>query len=205
VLQTLTTLDHSTPDALRPVLQPLPVMTEAGTRLLDAASDLFYLRGVRAVGVDLIAQTAGTTKKTLYDRFGSKDALVALYLLRRAHRWREHLLAHAEPSEPVDDAGRERAVLLVFEALRTWMGPQLRGCAFVNAYAEIGDDQHSAVPVIHAEKAWMRALFDAITGDPGLGAHVHLLYEGTLVLLTAGDNPRALDEARACVQAVYHR
>src|SRR4051812_43582457 len=68
-------------------------MTEAGTRLLDAASDLFYRRGVRAVGVDLIAETAGTTKKTLYDRFGSKDALVALYLLRRAHRWRGHLLA----------------------------------------------------------------------------------------------------------------
>src|SRR4051794_29516551 len=93
VLQTLARLDETTPEVLRPVLAPLPSMTEAGARLLDAASDLFYRRGVRAVGVDLIAETAGTTKKTLYDRFGSKDALVALYLLRRAHRWREHPLA----------------------------------------------------------------------------------------------------------------
>jgi AcrR family transcriptional regulator len=195
VLQTITTLDEATPHALRPVLQPLPALTEAGTRLLEAASDLFYDRGVRAVGVDLIAETAGTTKKTLYDRFGSKDALVALYLLRRAHRWREYLLDRltgASPGEP--------QVMLVFEALETWMGPQRRGCAFVNAYAELGDSDHPAVPVIRAEKAWMRTLFDTLTGDVALGAHLHLLYEGTLVVLTAGADPGATAEARRSVQ-----
>jgi AcrR family transcriptional regulator len=204
VLRTLTTLDDTTPDALRPVLQPLPPMTEAGARLLNAAGDLFYLRGVRAVGVDLIAETAGTTKKTLYDRFGSKDALVALYLLRRAHRWREHLLARLADAGvdhgELDDDGRERAALLVFDALETWMGAQRRGCAFVNAYAELGDGDHPAVPVIRAEKAWMRTLFDALAGDPELGAHLHLLYEGTLVLLTAGANPEAAVEARRAVR-----
>lgn len=205
MLQRLTTLDDSTPAELRPVLRPLPAMTGAGTRLLDAASDLFYLRGVRAVGVDLIAETAGTTKKTLYDRFGSKDALVALYLLRRAHRWREHLLAclrDAGVDAEVTGAGGERAVLLVFDALQTWMGTQRRGCAFVNAHAELGDGEHPAVPVIRAEKAWMRSLFDTLTGDPALGAHLHLIYEGTLVVLTAGNDPRAAAEARRCVGVV---
>jgi AcrR family transcriptional regulator len=199
VLQGLTTLDDTTPDELRSVLQPLPTLTEAGTRLLDAASDLFYLRGVRAVGVDLIAETAGTTKKTLYDRFGSKDALVALYLLRRAHRWREHLLAGLREAGVDGEAEgrlRERAVLLVFDALQTWMGTQRRGCAFVNAYAELGDGEHPAVPVIRAEKAWMRNLFDTLTGDRSLGAHLHLLYEGTLVVLTAGADPSAAAQAR---------
>jgi AcrR family transcriptional regulator len=172
MLQTLTRLDQTTPDVLRPVLLPLPAMTEAGTRLLDAASDLFYLRGVRAVGVDLIAETAGTTKKTLYDRFGRH---------------------------------RERMVLLVFDALQSWMGTQRRGCAFVNAYAELGDSGHPAVPVIRAEKAWMRTLFDALTGDPDVGAHVHLIYEGTLVLLTAGADPEAAAEARRAVRSVMAR
>jgi AcrR family transcriptional regulator len=201
VLPTLTTLDDSTPDALRPVLAPLPGMTEAGTRLLDAASDLFYLRGVRAVGVDLIAETAGTTKKTLYDRFGSKDALVALYLLRRSHRWREHLLAR------LADAGvdGEELVLVVFDTVLSWMGTQRRGCAFVNAYAELGDSGHPAVPVIRAEKAWMRALFDSLAGDPDVGAHLHLIYEGTLVILTAGANPDAAAEARRSVRSVMAR
>ena len=191
MLQTITTLDEDTPPPLRPVLQPLPALTEAGTRLLEAASDLFYDRGVRAVGVDLIAETAGTTKKTLYDRFGSKDALVALYLLRRAHRWREYLLDRLACASP-----GESQVMVVFEALETWMGPQRRGCAFVNAYAELGDSDHPAVPVIRAEKAWMRTLFDTLTGDVALGAHLHLLYEGALVVRTAGADPDAVAQAR---------
>ncbi len=202
MLGTLTTMDDTTPGVLRPVLQPLPALTEAGTRLLDAASDLFYLRGVRAVGVDLIAETAGTTKKTLYDRFGSKDALVALYLLRRAHRWRDHLLTRFAEAGVVADDAAERTVPLVFDALQTWMGTQRRGCAFVNAYAEVGDSEHPAVPVIRAEKAWMRALFDTLAGDLGVGAHLHLLYEGTLVLLAAGADPGAAANARRSVQAV---
>ena len=202
MLTTLTTFDETTPAALRPVLQPLPAMTGAGTRLLEAAGSLFYERGIRAVGVDLIAETAGTTKKTLYDRFGSKDALVALYLRQRAARWREHLLAvlPAELDAPATDAEREVRVLLVLDALTTWMGGQRRGCGFVNAYAELGDTDHPAVAVVRAEKAWMRALFDTLTGDADLGAHVHLLYEGTLVVLTAGADPAATAQARRCVQ-----
>ena len=169
MLQVPTTLDETTPASLRPVLQPLPAMTKAGTRLLEAASDLFYDRGVRAVGVDLIAESAGTTKKTLYDSLVPKDALVALYLLRRAHRWREHLLARLAEACHNPDACGESQVLLVFEALETWMGTQRRGCAFVNAYAELGESDHPAVPVIRAEKAWMRTLFDTLTGDIALG------------------------------------
>ncbi|ACU38781.1 TetR/AcrR family transcriptional regulator [Actinosynnema mirum] len=193
-LEAITRLGAGTPDALRPVLEPLPELTPAGVRLLDAASGLFQDRGVRAVGVDLIAETAGTTKKTLYDRFGSKDALVALYLLHRAHRWREHVLAAL-------GGGSARArVLRVFDALETWVGERSRGCAFVGAYAEIGDGDHPAVPVVRAEKAWMRALFVALAGDPGLGAHLHLVYEGTLVALTAGGDPEAVAEGRRAVR-----
>jgi len=80
------------------------------------------------------------------------------------------------------------------------MGTQRRGCAFVNAYAELGGSDHPAVPVIRAEKAWMRALSDILTGDVALGAHLHLLYEGTVVVLTAGANPLAAAEARRSAQ-----
>jgi AcrR family transcriptional regulator len=46
-------------------------------RILAVARDLFYERGVRAVGVDEIAEAAGTNKMTLYRHFASKDLLVA--------------------------------------------------------------------------------------------------------------------------------
>ncbi len=174
-------------------------LTPAGERLAEAAARLFYARGIRAVGVDLIAEEAGTTKKTLYDRFGSKDALVVLYLRRRAQRWQRAVLAHLATHDP----GPER-VLGVFDALEGWLDEQWRGCAFVNAYAEIGGSDHPGLPVVRAEKAWMRALFTALLAEAGydgpdgerLGAQLHLLYEGAIVAVTAADDPHAVRLAR---------
>src|ERR1700704_1482379 len=53
-------------------------------RILAVASELFYKHGIRAVGVDSIAEAAGTNKMTLYRHFASKDELVADYLRRLA-------------------------------------------------------------------------------------------------------------------------
>src|SRR5437764_7926090 len=49
-------------------------------RILAVAADLFYRHGIRAVGVDSVAEAAGTNKMTLYRHFASKDELVAQYL-----------------------------------------------------------------------------------------------------------------------------
>jgi len=181
-----------------------PELTPAGHRLLDAASELFYDRGIRAVGVDLIAERAGTTKKTLYDRFGSKDALAALYLRRRAGRWQRFLLDHLDRHAPVP--GPER-VLGVFDALQEWHGERERGCAFVNAYGEVGGTDHPAVAVIRADKQWMRALFRSLVAAGGIadsdrtGDLLHLLYEGALVAATAGGQPDAIGDARRAAAA----
>ena len=57
-----------------------PTMKE---RILETADRLFYLQGIRAVGVDTIAAEIGICKRTLYNHFPSKDALIAAYLERR--------------------------------------------------------------------------------------------------------------------------
>src|ERR1700681_4789466 len=49
-------------------------------RILEVASDLFYRHGIRAVGVEAIAEASETNKMTLYRHFPSKDELVAEYL-----------------------------------------------------------------------------------------------------------------------------
>src|SRR6266480_7553305 len=71
-------------------------------RILAAASDLFYRHGIRAVGVEAIAEAAETNKMTLYRHFPSKDELVAEYLRRLAadagHFWDD--LAAAHPGDP---------------------------------------------------------------------------------------------------------
>ena len=128
---------------------PAPPTPVAGERLVAAAEELFYLRGIGSVGVDLIADTAGVTKRTLYQRFGSKELLVVAYLRRRAMVWQNRLLdalAQTSPASPAE------CVELVFAVAAQWALDNPRGCAFVNAWAELGFSSHQAVPLIRAEK-----------------------------------------------------
>ena len=178
-------------------------LTPAGERLLDAASALFYDRGIRAVGVDLIAEVAGTTKKTLYDRFGSKDGLVVLYLQRRQERWRRFVSRHLDENVRPGTPARALGVL---DALQLWMAEQHRGCAFVNAYAELGGSDHPAVDVIRDEKQWTHALYLRLCEEGGLAdpeevaAGLHLVHEGVLVLTTAGGRPEAFADGRRAAE-----
>jgi len=174
-------------------------MTPAGERLLATASELFYQRGIRAVGVDLIAEEAGTTKKTLYDRFGSKDNLVALYLRTRFERWQAFVDERLAAVEP----GRDQ-VLAAFDVLAEWLADNDRGCAFVNANAEIDRADHPAIAVVHAEKQWMRARYERLAGDAGLpsslGAYLHLLHEGAIVARTSGAQDDAVANAKSAAR-----
>ena len=51
-------------------------------RIIEMAQLLFRKHGIRGVGVDTIAEEAGTNKMTLYRHFGSKDELIAICLRR---------------------------------------------------------------------------------------------------------------------------
>jgi AcrR family transcriptional regulator len=179
-------------------------MTPAGERLLATASELFYARGIHAVGVDLIAERAGTTKKTLYDRFGSKDNLVALYLRRRLERWQAFVEERLAACPPGADQ-----VLAAFDVLAEWLADNTCGCAFVNANAEIGRADHPGVAVIRAEKQWMRERYERLVSDaglpPALGARLHLLHEGAIVALTAGGQEDAVLVAKAAARDLLTR
>jgi AcrR family transcriptional regulator len=159
-------------------------LTPAGDRILRAASTLFYERGIRTVGVDAIADAADVTKKTLYDRFGSKDRLIAAYLEQRNRVWHAFLddqLAARKPERPA------QVILALFAALTDWMAESRRGCGFINASVELAAPDHPAMPVIVAQKQWMRAEFIAQAALGGysdveeLADRLLLLHEGALV------------------------
>ncbi|KJK35392.1 TetR family transcriptional regulator [Streptomyces variegatus] len=180
-------------------------MTPAARRALTAAARLFYERGIHAVGVDLIAAEAEVTKKTLYDRFGSKEQIVVEYLADRDERWRAFL------AERLDAAGpdpRER-VLAVFDASRAWAEEfSPKGCSMVNAHAEISDPAHPAHPIITGQKQWMLALFTRLTEEiaPGTADStartLMLLHEGALVAHGLGVFPEAIAHAREQARAL---
>lgn len=155
-------------------------LTAGGRRVLDAASELFYAQGIHAVGVDSIAAAAGVTKKTLYDRFGSKDQLVAAYLRTRDERWRERLTAATQRG-----GSRER-LLATFDALADWLRQESpRGCSFINALAELPDPAHPARAVINNQKSWLLDYLTELAAPAPRPRHLAeqllLLHEGALV------------------------
>lgn len=177
---------------------PPPDTTSAGVRLLDAAEELFYHRGITRVGVDLVVDTAGTTKRTLYQRFGSKDGLVAAYLQRRASRWQDRVLTALSEAAPGTQGD---ALGVLFGVADDWAAANPRGCAFVNAWAELSAHE-TAVVVIREEKEWMRRLFERLVGAT-FASHVHVVYEGAQVTSSVlGDRmafARALETCRLVV------
>lgn len=180
-------------------------LTPAAQRLLRSASELFYAHGLTAVGVDRIADTAGTTKKTLYDRFGSKDGLILAYLQDRRDRWQAYVLDYLQSTAP--PAGIDR-VLAVYDALAAWMKQNERGCGFVNAYAELAGTGHKGLEVIRHEKRWVRTTFIELAREAGVpepelrGAELSILHEGAIVQMTAGADEDALRTARALAERV---
>ncbi|WP_227423523.1 TetR/AcrR family transcriptional regulator [Pengzhenrongella sicca] len=178
--------------------------------MLDAASELFYERGIHAVGVDTIAEAAGVTKKTLYDRFGSKEALVVSYLQHRDARWRQHLASHLDQ---VPEPGPER-VLAVFDAAVSWSHENsMKGCSAINARAEIGDghDGHPVFPEVTRQKAWLLDVFTDLCRDAGmvspaaLARTMMLLYEGAIVTVGMETFAEPFELARDVARTLLRR
>jgi AcrR family transcriptional regulator len=122
-------------------------------RILAVAADLFYRHGIKAVGVDSIAEAAGTNKMTLYRHFDSKDELVAEYLRCLAAKstatWDR--LAAEHPGNP----RTQLRAWLKEMAAHVGSGDQ-RGCALANAAVEIPEKDHPARRVIEAFKTAQR-------------------------------------------------
>lgn len=162
----------------------IPHYTPAAERLLAAASDLFYREGIHAVGVDTIAAAAGVTKKTLYDRFGSKEALAVAYLRGRDARWREHL----EQQLALHPLGSVERVLAVFDISASWaLTNSDKGCSAINARAEMDDSTHPVAVEAIRQKKWMREVFARLCREADIldadrvANTLMLLHEGALV------------------------
>ena len=158
-------------------------LTPGAQRILDVASDLFYWRGINAVGVDTIAAESGVTKRTLYDRFGSKERLVAAYLRTRDRRWRQLIATRLED----EDLDLVQRVLVPFDVLDEWLVPNGRGCSFINAFAELPELEPPGRPIVVAETTWLRDLFGSLLREAGvpdptsLAVQLLSLHEGALV------------------------
>ncbi len=132
---------------------------------MDTAARLFYIDGIRAVGVDRLVAEANITRATFYRHFASKDELVAAYIQSRDQELRARFEAVSQmTTEPADLL---RAVAI--DIAQTICGEAFRGCPFINAAVEFPDPNSPIHQAVTNHRAWFHdtllALFVAL-GHP---------------------------------------
>jgi AcrR family transcriptional regulator len=182
-------------------------------RILDTACQLFYQRGIHAVGVDAIASEAGTNKMSLYRNFASKEELVAEYLREQEREYWEFWDQTVAPY-----AGEPRRQLeALFEAFLTRSKSKsneaqtCRGCALGNAAVEIPADDELLAGIVHGYKAQIRRRLRQLAREMGardpevLGDALMLLLEGgyytRLVFSSGGPVANIVKAARTLMDA----
>lgn len=173
----------------------------ARDRVFKTASELFYRKGIRAVGVETIAAEANTTKMSLYRSFPSKDELVAEWLRDHdTHFWQTwDAMARKFPEDPLKQIQAAFALLT-----KHISDPNARGCPIANAAVELTEKDHPARKVIENHKSNLRNRLANLcmqmqASDPELLAdELFLLMEGAQVSIqTLGRRGPAKNVARA--------
>lgn len=179
--------------------------SSARERVLDAASELFYGKGIRGVGVDTIIKQADVAKATFYSHFPSKDDLILAWLQRHDTRWFEWVI------EEVDRRANspEQRLIAFFDVLGQWFeGKGFRGCPFINTAAETLDPKHAArrefrQNTLEIEGYLRRTAEEAGLAHPDqLAAHLFLLVAGAIVAAVARGSSESASAARAAAAAL---
>ncbi|MER7792563.1 TetR/AcrR family transcriptional regulator [Streptomyces sp. NPDC097640] len=172
-------------------------------RVLDAAEELYYGRGVQAVGMDAVRTASGVSLKRLYQLYPSKSALVEAYLRRRDARLLDGLARYVEavPGPP------EKRLSAVFDWLYEWFGePDYRGCAFINSYGELGATTPEVAAAARAHKEAFRQYVAGLVATAGLpaplAAHLALLAEGAITTAAISGSPEPAREAREAARVL---
>jgi AcrR family transcriptional regulator len=144
-------------------------------KILETIDRLFYRQGIRAVGVDTIVAELGISKKTLYRHFRSKSEMIEAYLRGRFRPLPEN--SDKPPAEQIlsNFAWLERSLSSKKE---------YRGCAYLNALAELGEDEREsrdlAASFKESRRLWFRDLLSKLdVHDPDtLATQLSLLVDG---------------------------
>lgn len=174
-------------------------------RLIEAANELFYAQGLRAVSVDKVIERAGTTKVTFYRHFQSKDDLIVAYLESRAELERNGVdaaIAHGAGDVDVSLG------LMADHTGAAACSPGFRGCPFINAAAEYPDPDSAVRKLVDAHRDWWTGAFIRLVAplelaDPAaIADDLMLLRDGIMVAGYLGEPTKvAASFLRSC-QAV---
>ena len=133
-------------------------MNDIKTHILDTAEKLFNQAGYSAVGVDLIRDTAGVSKTTIYRHFPGKQSIIAAVLRRRDAFFRSGLsTAVASAITPSDK------IQALFDWHYDWFkSSTFCGCMFMHGLPEFRTHSQELQQIATEHKAWILALINEI-------------------------------------------
>jgi AcrR family transcriptional regulator len=149
--------------------------SEARSRLLGTASQIFYAEGIHSVGIDRIAAEARVTRATLYRHFAGKDDLVLAYLTGADQAIRGQVGTAVDAGLPADETVRAISRGIA-DGIRS---AGFRGCAFLNAAAEYHDPDHPVHQAVLAHRRWFLDTLTGLLGDPA-ARHFVMLRDGAM-------------------------
>jgi AcrR family transcriptional regulator len=178
-------------------------MNDADARIADQAAELFHQHGITATGVEALSRAAGISKRTLYERFGSKDGLIAAaFEVRDAPVF----CGYTEPAErATTPAAQLKRLFAELEAVIR--SPGFRGCPFTSAATELPAG-HPAQPVIRRHKErlrrWMLVRAKAAGArDPAqLSRRLMVLFDGALIQSVVQSSARPARDAREVAETL---
>ena len=181
-------------------------MSELGDekkRIALVSGELFYRDGINATGVAPVSKAAGISKRTLYERFGSKDELVASAL----HAYDEPVFEQfVLAAEQVGVTPHEQ-LLGLFDGLKSFVAsPSFRGCPFVNAAAELPDSDHPGRAVAREHKDRLRSWIAERAGGAGaddpaaLADQLMVVFDGALAQSLVYGTPEPASAARGAAE-----
>jgi AcrR family transcriptional regulator len=171
-------------------------------RVVDAADELFYTRGIRAVGMDDVRTAAGVSLKRLYSLFPGKDSLVLAVLHKRHAMWTDGLSAAVDAADDPRDK-----LLAVYDYLAQWFAEDtFRGCGFINAFGELGPTSPEVAAYAREHKRTFQDQLAALVADagvdPSLAPQLALLAEGAQTTAAIEGSPDAAAHARRAAQTL---
>lgn len=172
-------------------------------RILDAAEELYYAKGYAAVGMDELRAAAGVSLKRVYALFPSKNDIIKDVLGRKHDEW-ESMLTSA-----VGEAGDDpRARLLaVYDFLQVWFSADdFRGCAFINAFGELGGTIPEVAQIVRDHKASFQEYMAQLVAETGasavLAAQLAILAEGAQSTAAISADPQVAAQARGAAEVL---
>lgn len=148
--------------------------------ILDAAESLFNEQGYCSVSLELVAERAEVSKRTLYKYFGDKNGLVSQVLLRRNTFFKASLTDVIA----VFTEKKDKINAIISWHIRWFHDKKYRGCMFIRAQAEYGSKNEEICSIVREHKQWIqRFIYQCLGGTPsceGASSLIMLILEGMI-------------------------